>query len=153
MKYHVYFSAFSGGAVGLAITQVMAMTQIIQWGMRQSAEVTNQMMAVERVLEYIQLKPEPNLKDRGLCLKTKEKECIALPAPVPSTWPDKGGIQFKEVYMRYADDHEPILKGLNIVIYPGQQVRGLCRRKSVRNDRFSRKILQGNDKRIYWYRS
>ncbi|XP_014467770.1 PREDICTED: multidrug resistance-associated protein 4-like [Dinoponera quadriceps] len=114
--------SFSGGAVGLAITQVMAVTQIIQWGMRQSAEVTNQMMAVERVLEYIQLKPEPNLKDRGICLKSKEKEYIALPAPIPSNWPDKGCIKFKDVYMRYADDHPPVLKGLNLVICPGQKI-------------------------------
>lgn len=129
MKYFEYFSAFSGGEVGLAITQVMAMTQIIQWGMRQSAEVTNQMMAVERVLEYIQLKPEPNLKDRGVFLKTKEKELVALPAPIPSNWPNKGCIKFKEVYMRYADDYPPILKGLNLIIQSGQKVRGFCRRK------------------------
>ncbi|EFN78037.1 Probable multidrug resistance-associated protein lethal(2)03659 [Harpegnathos saltator] len=114
--------SFSGGAVGLAITQVMAITQIIQWGMRQSAEVTNQMMAVERVLEYIQLKPEPNLKDRGLCLKTKDKEYVALPAPIPSNWPNKGYVKFKDVFMRYADDHPPVLKGLNIVIQSGQKV-------------------------------
>nr|XP_012230280.1 PREDICTED: probable multidrug resistance-associated protein lethal(2)03659 [Linepithema humile] len=113
---------FSGGEVGLAITQVMSMTGIIQWGMRQSAEVENQMMAVERVLEYIQLSPEPNLKDRGAFLKKKDKQNLALPAEVPKTWPDEACIKFKNVYMRYADDDLPVLKNLNIVIYPGEKV-------------------------------
>lgn len=46
---------FSGASVGLAITQSMALTMMLQWGIRQSAEVMNQMMAVERVLEYREL--------------------------------------------------------------------------------------------------
>lgn len=98
------------------------MTGIIQWGMRQSAEVENQMMAVERVLEYVQLPPEPNLKDRGAFLKKKDKQNLTLPAEVPKTWPDEACIKFKNVYMRYADDDPPVLKNLNIVIYPGEKV-------------------------------
>jgi len=100
----------------------MAMTGIIQWGMRQSAEVANQMMAVERVLEYIQLPAEPNLRDRGAYVKKKDKNLMALPSNVPKTWPDEGCIKFRDVYMRYADEDPPVLKGLNIVIYPGEKV-------------------------------
>ncbi|XP_072762870.1 ATP-binding cassette sub-family C member 4 [Anoplolepis gracilipes] len=114
--------SFSGGEVGLAITQIMAMTGIIQWGMRQSAEVTNQMMAVERVLEYIQLAAEPNLKDRGPYLKKKERENLILPDNAPKNWPKEGSIVFRNVYMRYTDEDPPVLKGLNIVIYPGEKV-------------------------------
>ncbi|XP_018045577.1 PREDICTED: multidrug resistance-associated protein 4-like [Atta colombica] len=113
--------SFSGGEVGLAITQVMAMTGMIQWGMRQSAEVANQMMAVERVLEYIQLSAEPNLRDRGAYVKKKDKY-LALPSSVPKTWPDQGCIKFKNVYMRYSDEDPPVLKGLNIVIYSGEKI-------------------------------
>lgn len=113
--------SFSGGEVGLAITQVMAMTGIIQWGMRQSAEVANQMMAVERVLEYIQLPAEPNLRHRGIYVKKKDKN-LALPSNSPKNWPDQGCIKFKNIYMRYADEDPPVLKGLNIVIHPGEKV-------------------------------
>jgi ATP-binding cassette, subfamily C (CFTR/MRP), member 4 len=42
-------------SVGLAITQSMSLFMALQWGIRQSAEVMNQMMAVERVLEYREL--------------------------------------------------------------------------------------------------
>ncbi|KAL6254635.1 hypothetical protein P5V15_013942 [Pogonomyrmex californicus] len=113
--------SFSGGEVGLAITQVMAMTGIIQWGMRQSAEVANQMMAVERVLEYIQLPAEPNLRDRGAYVKKKDKS-LALPSNASNTWPDEGCIKFRNVYMRYADEEPPVLKSLNMVIYPGEKI-------------------------------
>ncbi|CAK9828616.1 Probable multidrug resistance-associated protein lethal(2)03659 [Anthophora retusa] len=113
--------SFSGGEVGLAITQVMAMTGMIQWGMRQNAEVANQMMAVERVLEYTQIPPEPNLRDRGKFAKKSEKQ-IALPANAPKNWPTDGIIRFKNVYMRYSEDDPPVLKGLNIVIYPGEKI-------------------------------
>jgi len=101
----------------------MGMAGIIQWGMRQSAEVTNQMMAVERVLEYIQLAPETNLRDSGTYLKKKDKENLVLPDNAPKRWPEKGSVVFRDVYMRYADEDPPVLKGLNIVIYPGEKVR------------------------------
>ncbi|XP_076168369.1 ATP-binding cassette sub-family C member 4 [Ptiloglossa arizonensis] len=114
--------AFSGGEVGLAITQVMAMTGMIQWGMRQNAEVANQMMSVERVLEYTQITPEPNLRDKGKFAKKTEKEVVALPANAPKNWPIEGLIEFKNVYMRYAEDEPPVLKNLNLVIHSGEKV-------------------------------
>lgn len=52
--------------MGLAITQTMALSGMVQWGMRQSAEVSNQLTAVERVLEYTDLETEPNLESGPL---------------------------------------------------------------------------------------
>ncbi|EZA62696.1 putative multidrug resistance-associated protein, partial [Ooceraea biroi] len=122
-SFVVLSQSFSGGEVGLAITQVMALTGMIQWGMRQSAEVANQMMAVERVLEYIQLEPEPNLKDRGTEFpKNKGSQSLALPVNVSDTWPGEGRIQFRNVYMRYEENEEAVLKGLNLVILPGEKI-------------------------------
>lgn len=108
--------------MGLAITQIIAITGYMQFGMRQNAEVANQMMAVERVIDYIQLPPEPNIRDRGLFLKQKNKQEPTLPANAPKNWPSEGRIEFKNVYMRYAAEIPLVLKGLNIVISAGEKV-------------------------------
>lgn len=45
--------------MGLAITQAMSLSAMVQWGMRMEVEVENQMVSVERVLEYSRLPSEP----------------------------------------------------------------------------------------------
>lgn len=117
---------FSGSDVGLAITTTMSMTGMIQWGMRQSAEVTNQMMSVERVLEYALLPPEGHIQNQtgSMTKKTNEKmnEIKELPVHSPSNWPVEGCIRFHHVYMRYAEDEQPVLKCLDLIIKPREKV-------------------------------
>ncbi|XP_046989234.1 ATP-binding cassette sub-family C member 4-like [Schistocerca americana] len=98
-----------GGQIGLALTQSMGLTGMIQWGMRQSAEVANQMMAVERVMEYTALEEEPLLES------TPDKR-------PPSSWPSKGEIQFRRTYLRYGPQSDPVLVDLNFVIRPAEKV-------------------------------
>lgn len=47
--------------MGLAITQATGLTGMLQWGIRQMAEMENQMTSVERVLEYTAVESEPPL--------------------------------------------------------------------------------------------
>ncbi|XP_046746878.1 ATP-binding cassette sub-family C member 4-like isoform X1 [Diprion similis] len=98
---------FLGGSVGLAISQSLAMTGWFQYGVRQAAEVVSQMTSVERVLQYTNLPKEGPF--------TTEK-------PPPVTWPSNGGLTFKNVFMKYADNKPPVLKNLNVKINPGWKV-------------------------------
>ncbi|XP_018357656.1 PREDICTED: probable multidrug resistance-associated protein lethal(2)03659 [Trachymyrmex cornetzi] len=94
-----------GGFVGLAITQSIGLTGMFQWGMRQSAELENQMTSVERILEYNKVDSEPPLE--------------SAPGKKPkSEWPQEGKIEFKNVFLRYAPLEPPVLnnKNLNFVI-------------------------------------
>lgn len=80
-------------------------------------------MSVERVTEYTQLPSEPNLKDKVGMGKNKSKAASATPATIPKDWPTHGCIKLTHVYMRYSDDDAPVLKGLNLVIRPGEKVK------------------------------
>ncbi|XP_005190477.1 probable multidrug resistance-associated protein lethal(2)03659 [Musca domestica] len=105
------FSPENGGDVGLAITQAMGLTGMVQYGMRQSAELENTMTSVERVVEYESIEPEGEL----------ESEPNKKP---PKTWPEKGTVVFDNLSLRYAPDPKSdyVLKSLNFVIQSCEKV-------------------------------
>lgn len=96
-----------GSDVGLAITQAAALTGLVQWGMRQSAEVANQLMSVERALEY--------------ALLPREKQPI-VPKKPQDGWPKYGKVSFQDMGLRYAENTQLVLKNLNVVIHPKEKV-------------------------------
>lgn len=101
----------------------MAMTGMVQWGMRQGAEVTNQLLSVERVLEYTTLAPEPNLRMTSIVKKKKDKKAkVETAKDAPKNWPNKGQIVFNNVYMKYAETEDYVLKRLNITVQSGEKV-------------------------------
>ncbi|ALC47338.1 CG4562 [Drosophila busckii] len=105
------FAPENGGDVGLAITQAMGMTGMVQWGMRQSAELENTMTAVERVVEYEDLEPEGEFES-----KPNKKP--------PKEWPDEGQIKFDDLSLRYfpEKDADYVLRSLNIDIKTCEKV-------------------------------
>lgn len=105
----------NGASVGLAITQSMALTMMLQWGIRQSAEVMNQMMGVERILEYRDLKREQ-----------KEVKKVA-----DKSWPAEGKIKFNNVVYRYAKEMEPALKGVHFEVNSCEKI-GIVGRTGVK---------------------
>lgn len=85
--------------MGLAISQAMILTGMVQYGVRQVAESLQQMTSVERVLEYTDLEQESEI--------TKQP---------PHSWPSHGQIEFKDLSLRYDPNNPPVLKHLNITI-------------------------------------
>lgn len=89
---------------------VILLISMLQWGIRQSAELTNQMVCVERVMEFCDLKPEAAL----------ESEPENRP---PRSWPEKGEIRIQNMSLRYGDDSPVVvLKNINCIIYGGEKV-------------------------------
>ncbi|XP_063981696.1 ATP-binding cassette subfamily C member 4-like [Diachasmimorpha longicaudata] len=101
-------STFAGD-VGLAISQILILCGMLQYGMRQTAEMVAQMTSVERVLQYTKLEKEGPFNSEINCKP-------------PATWPLKGQIEFDHVYLRYSEDEEPVLKDLNVTIESGMKV-------------------------------
>ncbi|PNF34547.1 hypothetical protein B7P43_G10751 [Cryptotermes secundus] len=100
---------YSGGDVGLAVTQAIGLTGLIQKGIRQSAELENQMTAVERVLEYSKVEKEPPLESHA---EKKPKD----------HWPTRGEVVFDRVFLAYSKEGPSVLKNVNFVIRPAAKV-------------------------------
>ncbi|KAE9540068.1 hypothetical protein AGLY_005320 [Aphis glycines] len=98
-----------GGDVGLVITQAISLTGSLQWGIRQFAQLDNQMTSVERVLEYTNVPQEAELES------SQDKK-------PPKEWPDKGQIVFENFYLRYSLDTAHVLKNLNIQIQAMEKI-------------------------------
>ncbi|XP_053685764.1 probable multidrug resistance-associated protein lethal(2)03659 [Sabethes cyaneus] len=98
------------GNVGLAITQVFNLIFMCQWGMRQTAELENQMTSVERVVEYAEVEPEPPLETVD-----------PLKKPLQD-WPADGRIKFEYFSLRYAHNSDPVLKDLNLAIEAKEKI-------------------------------
>ncbi|XP_045158220.2 ATP-binding cassette sub-family C member 4-like [Mercenaria mercenaria] len=95
----------NAGLVGLSITYTMSLMALFQWCVRQSAEVENQMIAVERILEYKKLLPEPTEGS----------------APPPK-WPKTGEITVQGVSLRYSSELPNVLKDLSFTIRDREKV-------------------------------
>nr|CAD7460578.1 unnamed protein product [Timema tahoe] len=63
-----------GANVGLALNQISYISILLQLGMKQATEVSNNMMSVERILEYTHLEEEPSLESTpGIAGLRKER--------------------------------------------------------------------------------
>lgn len=80
-----------------------------QWGMRQTAELENQMTSVERVIEYTDLKSEPSL------------ESLEKYRP-PEKWPECGIIHFDRLSMRYSDNSNNVLNEVTLRIESKEKI-------------------------------
>ncbi|XP_060647055.1 ATP-binding cassette sub-family C member 4-like [Drosophila nasuta] len=95
------------GNVGLAISQAILLTGMVQYCVRQVAESLQQMTSVERVLEYTELEQESNVCDS---------------IDLPQNWPVQGKLEFRNISLRYDPNDQPVLKQLNLIIEPGWKV-------------------------------
>ncbi|XP_014221942.1 multidrug resistance-associated protein 4-like [Trichogramma pretiosum] len=98
-----------GGKVGLAITQVLAITGVLQHGMKMAAEMVSQMISVERLFQFTKLDEEGPYETPNTEL-------------VPKDWPSRGEVRFEKLYLTYQGSQDPVLKDLNIVIESGMKV-------------------------------
>ncbi|NXQ70784.1 MRP4 protein, partial [Quiscalus mexicanus] len=95
------------GQVGLALSYAITLMGTFQWGVRQSAEVENLMISVERVMEYTELE--------------KEAPWETNKHPPPE-WPNQGMIAFENVNFTYSLDGPLVLRHLSAVIKPKEKV-------------------------------
>ncbi|XP_022093403.1 LOW QUALITY PROTEIN: multidrug resistance-associated protein 4-like [Acanthaster planci] len=91
----INYLELNSGIVGLSLTYAINLMGAFQWGVRQSAEVENQMTSVERVCQYVDVKSEAPLE-------TDHKP--------PSDWPKYGLITLEGTSLSYTEDGPEVLK-------------------------------------------
>ena len=92
---------------GLVLSYILSIVQMIQFTVRQLAEVENAMVSTERLYYYgTELDEEPPLHMKD----------------VPESWPQNGEIVFNDVQMRYRDGLPLVLQGLNMVVAGGERI-------------------------------
>ncbi|KAI8913475.1 P-loop containing nucleoside triphosphate hydrolase protein [Gorgonomyces haynaldii] len=100
------------GFLGLLLSSLMALIGLLQWAVRQSAEVETLMVSTERVFEYTRLQPEA-------ASKTDYK--------IPDGWPQNGEIDLKNVNLTYPPLGDQVkgahvLKDLQVFVPGGTKV-------------------------------
>ncbi|XP_040847172.1 ATP-binding cassette sub-family C member 4 isoform X2 [Ochotona curzoniae] len=100
-------NTLDAGQVGLALSYALTLMGMFQWCVRQSAEVENMMISVERVVEYTDLE--------------KEAPWESQKRPPPA-WPQEGVIIFDNVNFTYSLDGPLVLKHLTALIKAREKV-------------------------------
>ncbi|GFS15404.1 ABC transporter C family member 5 [Elysia marginata] len=110
----VYLSVFASssmdvGYVGLTVIYTINLTGLFQWTVRQSVEMENQMISVERVLQYSRLPVEAGLESK--------------PENKPADdWPTSGSLQAKDVRLQYSPSAPFVLRDISFDIHSGEKV-------------------------------
>jgi ATP-binding cassette, subfamily C (CFTR/MRP), member 1 len=92
---------------GLVLSYILSIVQMIQFTVRQLAEVENNMNATERVHYYA---------------TALEQEAPLKLMDVPDSWPSQGEIIFQDVEMRYRKGLPLVLQGLTLHVKAGERI-------------------------------
>ncbi|XP_045882134.1 ATP-binding cassette sub-family C member 2 [Meles meles] len=93
----IYKDNLSGDTVGFVLSNALNITQTLNWLVRMTSEIETNIVAVERINEYIKVENEaPWVTDKR----------------PPPGWPSKGEIQFNNYQVRYRPELDLVLRGI-----------------------------------------
>ncbi|RDA84774.1 hypothetical protein CP532_0999 [Ophiocordyceps camponoti-leonardi (nom. inval.)] len=96
------------GAAGISLSYAMNFTENILWLVRLYGMNEQNMNAMERVKEYLDLE--------------QEAAAVVEDRRPPASWPDEGNVEFVDYTTRYRTDLEPVLRGISLRIRGRQKV-------------------------------
>ncbi|XP_061290370.1 ATP-binding cassette sub-family C member 4-like isoform X3 [Bos javanicus] len=103
----ILVESLNPGQVGLVLSLTLTLTRMFQWCVRQSAEVENMMISVERGIKYTDLEKEAPWE---------------LEFHPPPSWPHGGEIDFYHINFRYSLDGPLVLKKLRAPTDPREKL-------------------------------
>ncbi|TRY91587.1 hypothetical protein DNTS_021753, partial [Danionella cerebrum] len=128
--------SLNSGIVGLSISYALNVTQTLNWLVRMTSELETNIVAVERVSEYTEIK--------------NEAEWVTSTRP-PDDWPSAGNIRFDNYKVRYRPELELILHGISCDIRSTEKIGIVGRtgagKSSLTNCLF--RIIEASEGRIF----
>ncbi|QRW24039.1 ABC transporter transmembrane region [Rhizoctonia solani] len=101
----------SPSEIGLVLSTLTSLVQVMGMMTRQSAEVENYMNSVERILHYTSSGDIP-----------QEKPYLVIDRAPPKTWPTHGEIEFRDLVMSYRPGLPPVLRGVSLHVRGGEKI-------------------------------
>lgn len=96
------------GLVGLSVSYALQVTMSLNWMVRMSSDLENNIVAVERVKEYSETKTEAPWE-------VEDKK-------PPPDWPTHGNVEFHDYSVRYREGLDLVLKQLTLSVRGGEKI-------------------------------
>ncbi|XP_075889870.1 ATP-binding cassette sub-family C member 3 isoform X2 [Nelusetta ayraudi] len=96
------------GLVGLSVSYALQVTMSLNWMVRMSSDLENNIVAVERVKEYSETKTEAPWE-------VEDKK-------PPPEWPTHGNVEFHDYSVRYREGLDLVLKQLSLSVRGGEKI-------------------------------
>ncbi|KAJ1916544.1 hypothetical protein H4219_003711 [Mycoemilia scoparia] len=102
------FGSIDASLVGLAVSYSLNITQNLNWCIRMYSEVETNIVSMERIMEYTDL-------------KTEAPEIVPDSRPAPA-WPTKGEVVFDSYSTRYREGLDLVLNDISFKIKPREKI-------------------------------
>ncbi|KAF9046870.1 ABC transporter [Hymenopellis radicata] len=99
----------SPSQTGLVLSYILSVQQAFGWLVRQSAEVENDMNSVERIVYYATDVEQEAAHEKPDCKP-------------PTSWPNAGRVELKNVVLNYRPELPPVLKGISMTVAGGEKI-------------------------------
>lgn len=100
--------SLSPGLVGLSVSYALQVTMSLNWMVRMTSELENNIVAVERVKEYSETKTEAPWE-------VEDKK-------PPPEWPMQGNVEFNDYSVRYREGLDLVLKDITLRVKGGEKI-------------------------------
>ena len=131
------------GPAGISLNNALSITSLLNWAVRNAADTENLMNSAERIFYTSSETPQ----ERNFDLSRPKFGNLDAEMNSNSTskqldgWPWRGGLELRDVRMRYREDFDVVLRDVSVSVAPGQSVGVVGRTGSGKSSIF-RAILR-----------